>query len=128
MTEQEENKPAPVSTKQVRYDDKRSTRYRQYLGLVKTFSDDVGEPNTGQRSILGLLELPLRSAGEQRDKFNLKESTLTKDGRIDEAILKDYIKVCDMAIRLIKEFYHLSGKSATKKRLRPIREIIEGGK
>jgi hypothetical protein len=127
MDNTESNKPAPVSTKQVRYDDKRSTRYRQYIELVKSYSDDVGEPNAGQQTYLGLLELLLRAIQEQRDDFNTRDSTLT-DGRIDQAITRDYVKLCDTAIRIIREFYALSGKKATKGRLKPISEIIEGGK
>jgi hypothetical protein len=123
----DKDKPAPVSNKQIRYDDKRSTRYRQYLGLVKTFSDDVGQPNAGQQTYLGMLEPLLRAIQDQRDDFNIKESTLT-DGRIDQAITRDYTKVCDMAIRIIKEFYNLSGKRATKKKLKPITEYIEADK
>jgi hypothetical protein len=122
-----EDKPVPKSTKQVRYDDGRSTRHRQYVELIKTFSDDVGDTNAGQQVLLGLLELNLRAAQDQRDYWNLKKTTIT-EGRIDDAISKDYTKVCDMAIRLIREFYSLSGKKATKKRLAPIHEIIQGKK
>ena len=128
MTEQEENKqPVPISTKQVRYSDKRSTRYRNYLDLVKTYVDDIGEPNAGQQTLLAMLEVPLRSLQDIRDKLDTQESTL-KDGRANETITKDFAKIADLSMRLIREFYHLSGKSATKKRLKPISEIIEGSK
>ena len=127
MTEQEGNKPAPVSTAQVRYSDARTTRYRQYLDLVKTYADDIGEPNAGQQTLLAMLEVPLRALHDIRDTLDTQESTL-KDGRANEAIVKDFAKIADLSMRLIREFYHLSGKSGTKKRLKPISEIIEGSK
>jgi hypothetical protein len=127
MTEQEENKPAPVSTAQVRYSDARTTRYRKYLDLVKTYADDIGEPNAGQQTLLALLEVPLRTLQDIRDKLDTQESTL-KEGRANEAIVKDFAKIADLSMRLIREFYHLSGKSATKRRTQPIRDIIEGNK
>ena len=126
MTKQEET-IQPVSTAQVRYSDARTTRYRQYLDLVKTYADDIGEPNAGQETLLAMLEVPLRSLQDIRDKLDTQESTL-KDGRANEAIVKDFAKIADLSMRLIREFYHLSGKSATKKRLKPISEIIEGSK
>jgi hypothetical protein len=126
MTEQEETKQ-PVSTAQVRYSDARTTRYRQYLNLVKIYADDIGEPNAGQKTLLAMLEVPLRALQDIRDKLDTHESTL-KDGRANEAIVKDFSKIADLSMRLIREFYHLSGKSATKKRLKPISEIIEGDK
>jgi hypothetical protein len=124
MTEQTKPTHTTVAT---RYSDARTTRYRQYLDLVKTYADDVGEPNAGQQTLLALLEVPLRALQDIRDKLDAQESTL-KDGRTNEVIIKDFNKVADLSIRLIKEFYHLSGKSASKKRLKPISEIIEGGK
>lgn len=116
-----------ISTAQVRYSDARTTRYRQYLDLVKSYADDIGEPNAGQATLLSLLEVPLRSLQEIRDCFDKKETTMT-DGRLDEAITKDFVKLSDLVTKLIRDFYGLSGKKATRRRLKPISEIIEGGK
>jgi hypothetical protein len=127
MTEQEENKPAPVSTAQVRYSDARTTRYRQYLDLVKTYADDIGEPNAGQQTLLAMLEVPLRALQDIRDKLDTQESTL-KDGRANETIVKDFAKIADLSRQLIKDFYALSNKKASARRLKPISEIIEGSK
>jgi len=127
---EKDEKPAAAggySTVQTRYSDARTSRYRQYLDLVKTYADDIGEPNAGQQTILAMLEVPLRALQDIRDELDTQESTL-KDGRTNEVIIKDFNKVADLSIRLIKEFYHLSGKTGTKKRLRPISEIIDGGK
>ena len=127
MEHEENKKPVRYSTKQVKWSDKRSTRYRQYLQLVKTFSDDVGEANAGQQALLAMLEVPLRSLQEIRDEFDSKESTLA-DGRLDPTISKDFKQLSVLVTQIVKEFYSLSGKKATKKRLAPIREIIEGSK
>ena len=127
MTERTKNKPATHSTAATRYSDARTTRYRQYLSLVKQYSDDIGECNAGQETLLAMLEVPLRALQDIRDKLDTQESTL-EDGRANEAIVKDFAKIADLSMRLIREFYHLSGKSATKKRLKPISEIIEGSK
>ena len=127
MTEQTENKPTTHSTAAVRYSDARTTRYRQYLDLVKTYADDIGEPNAGQQTLLAMLEVPLRALQDIRDELDTQESTL-KDGRANEAIVKDFAKIADLSMRLIKEFYALSNKKATTKRLKPISEIIEGKK
>ena len=116
-----------ISTAQVRYSDAWTTRYRQYLDLVKSYADDIGEPNAGQATLLSLLEVPLRSLQEIRDCFDKKETTMT-DGRLDEAITKDFVKLSDLVTKLIRDFYGLSGKKATRRRLKPISEIIEGGK
>lgn len=116
-----------ISTAQVRYSDARTTRYRQYLDLVKSYADDIGEPNAGQQTLLAMLEVPLRSLQEIRDCFDKKETTMT-DGRLDEAITKDFVKLSDLVTKLIRDFYGLSGKKATRRRLKPISEIIEGGK
>ncbi len=127
MIEQTENKPATHSTAATRYSDARTTRYRQYLDLVKTYADDIGEPNAGQQTLLAMLEVPLRSLQDIRDKLDTQESTL-KDGRANEAVVKDFAKIADLSMRLIREFYALAGKKATKNRLKPIHEIIEGTK
>jgi uncharacterized protein YggU (UPF0235/DUF167 family) len=74
-----------------------------------------------------MLEVPLRSLQDIRDKLDTQESTL-KDGRANEAIVKDFAKIADLSMRLIREFYALAGKKATKKRLKPIHEIIEDTK
>jgi hypothetical protein len=94
---------------------------------VKTYADDIGEPNAGQQTLLAMLEVPLRSLQDIRDKLDTQESTL-KDGRANEAIVKDFAKIADLSMRLIKEFYAMSNKKVTKKRLKPISEIIEGNK
>jgi len=117
----------PPSTIQQRYSDARTTRYRKYLDLVKTYADDIGEPSAGQQTLLAMLEVPLRTLQDIRDKLDTQESTLN-DGRANEAITKDFAKIADLSMRLIKEFYGLSNMKATKKRLKPISEIIEGGK
>jgi hypothetical protein len=115
------------STVATRYSDARTTRYRQYLDLVKTYADDIGEPNAGQQTLLAMLEVPLRTLQDIREKLDTQESTL-KDGRANDAIVKDFSKIADLSMRLIKEFYALSNKKATNKRLKPIIEIIEGDK
>jgi hypothetical protein len=127
MTGQSENKSSTHSTAAVRYSDARTTRYRQYLDLVKTYADDIGEANAGQQTLLAMLEVPLRTLQDIRDKLDTQESTL-KDGRANEVIIRDFNKIADLSMRLIKEFYALSNKKATKKRLKPISEIIEGSK
>jgi hypothetical protein len=127
MTERTKNKPTTHSTAAIRYSDARTTRYRQYLDLVKTYADDVGDPNAGQQTLLAMLEVPLRALQDIRDELDTKESTLV-DGRANEAIVKDFSKIADLSIRLIRDFYALAGKKATNKRLKPIIEIIEGDK
>ena len=71
MAEKDRNKPATHSTAATRYSDARTTRYRQYLDLVKTYADDIGEPNAGQQTLLAMLEVPLRTLQDIRDKLNI---------------------------------------------------------
>jgi hypothetical protein len=130
MTEQEENKPAPISTAQQRFSDLRTAEYRQLVTIADGFAKDLGgwdEISEGQRVILGVLQMPLRGLNDIKKALDIEQNTV--DGKSVNALLgKDFQKLADLCLRLIKEYYGLAGKKATKKRLKPIHEIIEGSK
>ena len=122
--------PTGYSTKPTRFSDKRTREYQALIKVADSFADDMGGWDSlveGQRVILGLLALPLRSLNDIRVALDKKESTVD-DGQVDELLGIQFQKLADLTLRLVKEYYGLSGKRATKKRLQPITEIIEGSK
>lgn len=77
--------------------------------------------------ILGLLQIPLRCLNDLKKTLDNKESTVDGD-EVNPLLGRDFQKLCDLSLRLVKEYYNLSGKEATKKRLTPITEIISENK
>ena len=101
------------------------------MAIQDSFANDLGgwdDILEGQRIILGaLLPTAVRGVKDIIKELDVEESTVT-DGELHELLKKDFQKLSDLCLRLIKEYYSLSGKKTTKKRLKPISEIIEGSK
>ena len=117
----DKDKPAPISTVQQRFSDLRTTEYRQIVAVQDNIARDLGgwdEISEGQRIIIGaLLPTALRGVKDIIKELDTEESTVT-DGELHELLKKDFQKLSDLCLRLIKEYYGLAGKKATKKRLK----------
>lgn len=119
----------PPSTVQQRFSDLRTTDAKEIVRIQDGFANDLGgwdEITEGQRVILGMLQIPLRGLNDIKKALDTELNTVSD--KTLHPLHKDFQKLADLTLRLCKEYYGLAGKSATKKRLRPISEIIESGK